>query len=223
MRRRWATDLFVLETEQEDLLHQRELGLLAPLGALADVAWVKGDLVAVLAALVARLGGAVAGVGCAGSIGGAVAAVAVAGAFIAGASSRAPAPRQARRRGRGHVCAARRTCGSEVVDGIAGSRAGGSLTVSQSKQRRRRVGDSGIGNGMLLEGAGQWWCRVGSVRGCKVERSRFGRFAGSGQSEQSQGPGRPGLTGLGLSCVAKGLALLQIVQWVQRAIYNLGL
>lgn len=153
LRRRWATDLFVLETEQEDLLHQCELGLLAPLGALADVARVKGDLVAVLAALVARLGGAVAGVGCAGSIGGAVAAVAVAAAVIAGASasSRAPAPRQARRRGRGHVCAARRTCGSEGRR-IAGPTAGGSLVVSQSKQGRRRVGDSGIGNGMLLGG-----------------------------------------------------------------------
>lgn len=52
--------LLILQAQQYDLLHQGQLRLLAPLGALADVAGVKGDLVAILAALVARLRAAVA-------------------------------------------------------------------------------------------------------------------------------------------------------------------
>jgi hypothetical protein len=54
-----VTNLLVLEAQQQDLLHHGQLGLLAALGALTDVSRVVGDLVAVLAALVARLGGAV--------------------------------------------------------------------------------------------------------------------------------------------------------------------
>lgn len=47
--------LFVLEAKQQYLLHHGQLGLLAPLSGLANVSRVKGNLVAVLAALVARL------------------------------------------------------------------------------------------------------------------------------------------------------------------------
>lgn len=47
--------LFVLEAKQQHLLHHGQLGLLAPLSGLANVSRVKRNLVAVLAALVARL------------------------------------------------------------------------------------------------------------------------------------------------------------------------
>lgn len=53
------TNLLVLEPEQENLLHQRQLWLLAALCALADVSRVECDLVAVFVALVARLRGIV--------------------------------------------------------------------------------------------------------------------------------------------------------------------
>ena len=54
-----TTYLLVLQAEQQDFLHHGQLGLLAALGALADVARVEGNLVAILAGLVARLGAAV--------------------------------------------------------------------------------------------------------------------------------------------------------------------
>lgn len=47
--------LLILEAEEQDLFHHGQLGLLASLGALADVSRIKGNLVAILAALVAGL------------------------------------------------------------------------------------------------------------------------------------------------------------------------
>ena len=58
-----TTYLLVLQAEQQNFLHHGQLGLLAALGALADVAGVEGNLVAVLAGLVAGLGAAVPDVG----------------------------------------------------------------------------------------------------------------------------------------------------------------
>ena len=97
-----ATNLFVFETQQQDLLHQGELGLLAPLCILTDVAGVEGDLVAVFAALVAGLRGAVLEV--AGGIG-AVDGAAVAGLCIAcGCCSSAGASSPSQSRRGGHDC-----------------------------------------------------------------------------------------------------------------------
>jgi hypothetical protein len=102
------TNLLVLQPQKQHLLHERQLRLLAALGALADVARIKGDAVAVLAALVAGLGPrrGVADVG--GRIGpraGANAAIvplSIVSSEAAGASSgAAPAPRQARGGGHG--------------------------------------------------------------------------------------------------------------------------
>lgn len=48
--------LFVLQPHQQDLFHQGQFGLLAPLRILANVAGVKGNLVAIGRALIRRLG-----------------------------------------------------------------------------------------------------------------------------------------------------------------------
>lgn len=44
--------LFILEPHQQNLFHEGELGLLAPLGTFTDVAGIKGNLVAIFRALV---------------------------------------------------------------------------------------------------------------------------------------------------------------------------
>ncbi len=47
-----ATHLLVLEAHEDDLLHERQLGLLAALGIFTNIPRVEGNLVAVLRALV---------------------------------------------------------------------------------------------------------------------------------------------------------------------------
>lgn len=104
MRRESATirkdmtraNLFVFKSKQKNLLHEGELGLFAPLCALADVSWIESDLVAVFAALVARLGGAV--IHIVGGIGPANAAAAI--SIASTSSSTTSAPGEARRCGR---------------------------------------------------------------------------------------------------------------------------
>lgn len=54
----WA-HLFILQAHEDNLLHERQLGLFAPFRILANVARVECDLVAVLGALVGCFGGAV--------------------------------------------------------------------------------------------------------------------------------------------------------------------
>ena len=50
------THLLVFQSNQEDLLHERQLGLLIPLLALADVSWIKGYLMTILTAAIRRFG-----------------------------------------------------------------------------------------------------------------------------------------------------------------------
>jgi hypothetical protein len=54
-----CTHLFIFQAHEDDLLHEGQLGLFAPLRILADVPRVEGDLVAILGAFVGGLGGAV--------------------------------------------------------------------------------------------------------------------------------------------------------------------
>lgn len=42
------THLLILQTQQQDILHQSQFGLLAPFLVFADVAGVERDLVAIL-------------------------------------------------------------------------------------------------------------------------------------------------------------------------------
>lgn len=42
------THLFIFQTQQQDILHQSQFGLLAPFLVFADVAGVECDLVAIL-------------------------------------------------------------------------------------------------------------------------------------------------------------------------------
>ena len=44
--------LLIFQSQQQDLLHERKLGLLAPLSTLTNISWVKRNLVSVLTALV---------------------------------------------------------------------------------------------------------------------------------------------------------------------------
>ena len=50
------THLLVFQSNQEDLLHERQLGLLVPLLALTDISWIKGYLMTILTAAVRRFG-----------------------------------------------------------------------------------------------------------------------------------------------------------------------
>lgn len=85
--RNGLTNLLVLEAEEKDLFHERQLGLLAPFRALADVSRVKCNLVTILAALVACFGGAVLEV-----VGGVVAVDAVAALALCRGCSASAAP-----------------------------------------------------------------------------------------------------------------------------------
>jgi hypothetical protein len=55
-----GTYLLVFEAQQEDFFHHGELRLFVAFSTLANVSRIVGNLVAILAVLVARLGGAVA-------------------------------------------------------------------------------------------------------------------------------------------------------------------
>lgn len=92
------TNLFVLKSQQQDFLHQGEFGLLASLGALANVPGVEGDLVAIFAALVTRLGlGVLEVAGGVGAVDATVAALGLCGgSCTSGGGAAAPASCQAR-------------------------------------------------------------------------------------------------------------------------------
>lgn len=90
----WPLYLFVLEAEEQDLLHHGQLGLFASLCALAKISRVKGNLVAILAVFVARLGAGILDVG--GRVGSGRGIAGLAFGAAQTASSSAAAPCQAR-------------------------------------------------------------------------------------------------------------------------------
>lgn len=89
--------LFVLEAEEQDLLHHSQLRLFTSLRALAEIPGIKSNLVPILAAFVACLRAGILDVGRRIGPCGSIAGLAFGGAQTA--SSSAAAPRQA---GRGH-------------------------------------------------------------------------------------------------------------------------